>query len=1252
MVPDDRQSVASIGSKGSKGSRKSATAIVRSMSNSLRRFSVKSVATTRSVAEKVNVQPGDNIETIAICTMREGEALTTAVVMEIPAKTALSVIEVGCGRRVKIQIIGSEREGWVSTKTGMNEPLVVKVHGGTRGFDTFEVGGQHEVKSAVTVREQEDLTSPILGELIAGTLVKIIEVGINNPRRAKIVCIRMVEESGPSSGWISTVTQMGELLIGKMKDQSDKSRNVQGSNAAKIKTILQAAMSGDVAVLRKTLESSGGFLSSMMHTKSVYVNCTDLRGKTALMYSAAFGHLDVVRYLVSRKDLDAHCRDDTQKTALHYAAKRVRVRGSEEFDDEQASIVRVLLAVGSFLEARDHNGCTPIMFAVANGYSAATQALITAKANVNVRDFEGHTPLDYAVNFQELKIATLLKSHGGVGELRLSHAVREAACEGGDAVEVADESQSTRAPPSEVASLAPTEVTSTAPMESMAPSDSILQEGSKELLQDIATDALIAAASKKEKPKKSEQTGVDPTVIGSADKADEKPEKEKKKKGKDQEGAKVETKKLTRSKSKTDASKTKKTAKKAHEGDERRHSGHISTAMQEIHESQDTANQQAVEIAVAPDPPAEEVVNPVEEARVKLKAVLDSNPEVRTLEAAIEEASSAGVEAAGLALAQQLLESKKARARARDMLRHAQASLDISELKTAIAEAERTEVGKDEIDKAVAVLAEEEPKVQVREQLRAAQAKGDIGALRSAIDNAKRANLGASEVAPFEDMLAGAENKEKAAQTLQKATEERNVDGLKFAIGEAKKLGVKASLIATAEDVLRDEEPKVRAREQVAKALEDGTKEALEVAIEAAKQASLKEAEYSEAQSLLQVLAERLRLLAEVKQAMDDAKTVDLTSIDALKGAKDRLGAVIVEAKAIGVAEADLSDAEIRRRRIHNAIEDLKGSIRVFCRVRPLSGKEKDAGDYQVTQALDAMTIQCEGLEGGAPQSFQFDAVFTPGSQEEVFTDCKDLVQSAVDGYNVTMFAYGQTGAGKTFTMYGCPGQLGTAPRTIDEIFAVTEQGKDRFTYTVMASMLELYLNDLVDLIGKANGNKNTKLNIRTDKAGAVVIDGATETECTCPQELNDMLDKGNAQRTVAPTAMNSESSRGHLVLIIKIISVNKETKQQLQGKILICDLAGSERIKKSQVSAEGEKEAIEINKSLTALGDVISGLTKASKTIPYRNHKLTMLMQDSLGGTAKTLMFVNCSPANSNLDETLMSLKYAARAKQITNKR
>jgi len=279
--------------------------------------------------------------------------------------------------------------------------------------------------------------------------------------------------------------------------------------------------------------------------------------------------------------------------------------------------------------------------------------------------------------------------------------------------------------------------------------------------------------------------------------------------------------------------------------------------------------------------------------------------------------------------------------------------------------------------------------------------------------------------------------------------------------------------------------------------------------------------------------------------------------------------------------------------------------------------------------------------------------VFTPGTQEQIFEDCKDLVQSAVDGYNVTLFAYGQTGAGKTFTMAGVPGQEGVSPRTINEIFRVIEMGKSRFDYTVSGSMLELHRQDLVDLLAKGDTTKKTRskpLQVRSEKSGAVLIDNLIEEECHNAAELARLLERGNEQRSVAATAMNSESSRSHLILIIRIASVNRETGEKLKGKILIVDLAGSERLKKSQTTADMQKESIEINKSLTALGDVIEALTRSQKQVPYRNHKLTQLMQDSLGGSAKTLMFVNCSPANSNFDETVMSLKYAARAKKITN--
>jgi hypothetical protein len=321
--------------------------------------------------------------------------------------------------------------------------------------------------------------------------------------------------------------------------------------------------------------------------------------------------------------------------------------------------------------------------------------------------------------------------------------------------------------------------------------------------------------------------------------------------------------------------------------------------------------------------------------------------------------------------------------------------------------------------------------------------------------------------------------------------------------------------------------------------------------------------------------------------------------------------------------------------------------VRVFCRVRPLSQKEISEGDVAAVRILDDMRLEIpQGL-------FSFDGVFAPSSQEEVFEDCRDLIQSAVDGHNVTIFAYGQTGAGKTYTMYGTPEQDGIAPRAISELFRIIESIRHRYSISVSASMVELYNNHLLDLLRPVRGrdaNQSPKLSVRYEQGGSVQVDSLTEKEARDASELKAVLERGLSQRTVAANAMNIESSRSHLIFTIKVSIANRSTGESWGGKILLCDLGGSERLKKSESCGHHRKEAIEINKSLSALGDVIEAIAKKQKQVPYRNHKLTQIMQDSLGGSAKTLMFVNCSPALSNLHETAMSLMYAARSKKVTN--
>jgi len=824
--------------------------------------------------------------------------------------------------------------------------------------------------------------------------------------------------------------------------------------------------------------------------------------------------------LLAQSDVDVNAIDDTQKSALHHASKRGRTSLEET---RQSDIIRCLVRGGSYIEARDHNGCTALMFAVANGDDISARILLEANANVNLKDYEGHSPLDYAVNFNHEDVTQLLRSHGAEGE------------------------------------------------------DSDREDG--------------AAGGKKAKPKK-----------------------------------KV-------------AKKKEKNEKKAI----RRESLGLTTL--------DTMGVGLAEITVIEDAGVEDEKAKLERAMSKLQDVMKSTTSPKELESVIKEAADAGAPEDLLEAGAAALSALKARIKAREQLHVAIDERSVELLEAAIVSAEEMKVERADIERAKAALQEELPRQKARQNLVEAQQRGDATSLKAALEEARRVKLDESELSEFAELLRGAESKEKAEMSLKKAIEEKNVNSLRFAIQQARDCLVDASQIATAEDVLKIEEPKHAAREALAAAIEKADIAALSDAIAEAKNVELDQAEYSEAEALLEAERNKVKLMEDVNEALEESNAVDFNSLEMLKDAKERLTNVVKAAKDAGCPEADLLAAEQRRRKIHNGIEDIKGTVRVFCRVRPLSSKELGQGDTSITRQVDGMTIALK--QQFSEVNFGFDAVFTPGTQEQVFEDCRDLVQSAVDGYNVTMFAYGQTGAGKTFTMYGAPGQEGTAPRTIQELFRITERDGGRFNFTIMASMLELYRNDLVDLLNKSAIQKkdDVKLNIRLEKSGMVMIEHLVEVECGSADALMKVLDRGNEMRTVAATAMNSESSRSHLLLIIKIVSVNKETRDQLRGKILMCDLAGSERLKKSEVSGDMQKEAIEINKSLTALGDVIEALTKRMKQIPYRNHKLTQVMQDSLGGTAKTLMFVNCSPASSNADETLMSLKYATRAKNVTNK-
>eukprot|EP00450_Noctiluca_scintillans_P007425 CAMPEP_0194496230 /NCGR_PEP_ID=MMETSP0253-20130528/13568_1 /TAXON_ID=2966 /ORGANISM="Noctiluca scintillans" /LENGTH=1087 /DNA_ID=CAMNT_0039337603 /DNA_START=27 /DNA_END=3290 /DNA_ORIENTATION=- len=1067
-------------------------------------------------SELVDPSVGDICETVAPVTMRSDESLNSNVVQELPSHIPVEIVQIGSGRRVKI--LAGKNSGWISFKTSSEEPLVRKKEQKDElDLSTVEVGHYYEVKSVATVRAGESLNSPILKELQPGTICEILELGSINKRRVQVAVIGNKRNTS-SEGWISVQTKQGESLVSKASGPvTGNQSNVFRSSSSKTKALLEAARGGKIDAVKQILDGQ----------TSTSVNCSDVGGKTPLMYAAAFGNAEVVEYFLTLSDIDINALDDTQKTALHHASKKSRKRRQEVQDSTQATIVQLLINRGAYIEARDHNGCTALMFAVANGDATATKMLLDAEANFNVKDFEGHTPLDYATNFRNTECVTVLKAHG---------ATEQESDDNGDPE---------------------------------AKKKKNLRKKRLKEMQDTRSGSRLAET------RVSLRRNMDLSELGIQGELD-------------------------------------------------------------------------ADISVLDNP---EGVDDSLRALENLKNVTMRRSSLTTLQAAIRVAQAANVDVNEIEEAKKQARAINARACAREELALAIEDRDVHRLRRALKDAEEQQVSKSEVAMARSVLEQEEPREAAREQLRNATKQGDLQMLKAAVESARAINLSASELASFEEFLRGAESKEKAEAALRKAVSEKNVAALKFAIQQGRDAGVDASEVANAEEVLRIEEPKQEARNILAEAVENATIPELRLAIARAKEVGLGPVEYQEASIILEEEERKERALEEMKSAMELSKSVNMGSIEALRSIKARIGDVVNEAKDAGIPETDLLDAEGRRRKLHNAIEDLKGSIRVFCRVRPLSSKEIHQGDVNITRQMTNMALDVAG------QQFMFDAVFMPGKQEEVFEDCRDIVQSAVDGYNVTIFAYGQTGAGKTFTMYGAPTppeMKGTTPRTIEEIYRIIERDKGRFTYTVEGSMLELYQNNIVDLLSKTTvqpGVPVKKLNIRTDKGGMVQIEHLTKEDCSTSKAMMDLLERGNEQRTVASTAMNSCSSRSHLILMIEIISVNKETHEQIRGKILMCDLAGSERLKKSEVQGAQQKEAIEINKSLTALGDVIESLTKGHKQIPYRNHKLTQVMQDSLGGHAKTLMFVNISPASSNHDESIMSLKWATRSKRITNK-
>ncbi|KPM04889.1 kinesin-like protein KIF3C-like protein [Sarcoptes scabiei] len=352
-------------------------------------------------------------------------------------------------------------------------------------------------------------------------------------------------------------------------------------------------------------------------------------------------------------------------------------------------------------------------------------------------------------------------------------------------------------------------------------------------------------------------------------------------------------------------------------------------------------------------------------------------------------------------------------------------------------------------------------------------------------------------------------------------------------------------------------------------------------------------------------------------------------------------------------------------------------SVKVVVRCRPLLEQEKTLSNRNNHQgSLCVVEVNCErgtiqltkpsnnsfsnGFISSSSSSSQpdikiytFDSVYDDRStQEEIYVDvCHPLVESVLNGFNGTIFAYGQTGTGKTYTMEGTADDPGIIPRSFIHIFSHISNSSHK-QFLVRSSYLEIYQEEIRDLLSPVP-HKILELHERPDIG--VYVKDLSSFVCKNISEIERVMAKGRHNRSIGETNMNDRSSRSHAIFVITIEHIEQDefgNEHVRVGKLNLVDLAGSERQIKTKAVGQRQKEAIKINLSLSALGNVISALVDGRSThVPYRDSKLTRLLQDSLGGNSHTVMLANIGPSAYNYEETLITVRYANRAKNIKNK-
>ncbi|KAJ4978704.1 hypothetical protein NE237_009484 [Protea cynaroides] len=363
--------------------------------------------------------------------------------------------------------------------------------------------------------------------------------------------------------------------------------------------------------------------------------------------------------------------------------------------------------------------------------------------------------------------------------------------------------------------------------------------------------------------------------------------------------------------------------------------------------------------------------------------------------------------------------------------------------------------------------------------------------------------------------------------------------------------------------------------------------------------------------------------------------------------------------KQIGNQVQEISNAALgyqrvvkENRKLYNIVQDLKGNIRVYCRIRPtFNAESKGVVDF-IGEDGSLVIVDPAKPQRDPEKVFNFNNVYGPtATQEEVFKDVQPLIRSVMDGYNVCIFAYGQTGSGKTHTMCGPSGgsmkDRGMNYLALNDLFHISCKRKDVMGYDFHVQMVEIYNEQVRDLLAEdSSGTKYPFIRTCTSNGGLSLPD-ATMYPVTSTGDALNFMKLGEMNRVVSSTALNNQSSRSHSILTVHVQGKDK-SGSILRSCLHLVDLAGSERVERSEVTGDRLKEAQHINKSLSCLGDVITALAQKNSHIPYRNSKLTQLLQDSLGGRAKTVMFAHVSPEADSYGETISTLKFARRVSSV----